>query len=60
MEEFQYENISYSTININYNYGGEFFTLNLYQKDGVWIIHPFEGKLGSGNVNCSTIGCRKE
>ncbi|AKG33363.1 hypothetical protein [Paenibacillus durus] len=43
--EFQYNVVSYGTINVWYNYGGETFKFNLFKTDGSWLLHPFEGIL---------------
>ncbi|SDF71902.1 hypothetical protein SAMN04488542_115111 [Fontibacillus panacisegetis] len=52
MQEFQYELMSNMSIKIKYNYGGEFFTFNMYPKEGYWIIHPFEGILLGNRQMC--------
>ena len=55
MQDFSYQHISESSITLTYQYGGEHFTFNLFLRDGVWIIHPFEGIL-IGNVEmCSLV-----
>lgn len=57
MEELEYHNISETSINIKYNYGGEYFTFNLYNKAGVWILHPFEGiLLGNREMSILVMG----
>jgi hypothetical protein len=45
MLDLSFEIISETNINIEYLYGTEKFTLNIFQKDGYWMIHPFNGIL---------------
>ncbi|MBP2000834.1 hypothetical protein J2Z69_001865 [Paenibacillus shirakamiensis] len=54
MSEFNYSCITESSINITYLYGGEYFNFNLYMKEGVWILHPFDGIL-LGNMEMSKL-----
>lgn len=43
--EFTFEIISETNINLRYNYGGEWFTFNLFNRDGHWVLHPFDSTL---------------
>lgn len=43
--EFTFEIISETNINVRYNYGGEWFTFNLFHRDHQWILHPFDSSL---------------
>ncbi|GGF83799.1 hypothetical protein GCM10010912_31200 [Paenibacillus albidus] len=49
---FQYQIISPTAINLKYEYGGEYFTFNLFRKDEVWILHPFDGILLGNQAMC--------
>ncbi|ASA25982.1 hypothetical protein [Paenibacillus donghaensis] len=52
MDVFKYEVTSESTINLKYEYGGEYFTFNLFRSDGLWILHPFDGILIGNQAMC--------
>lgn len=43
--EFTFEIISESNINVRYIYGGEWFTFNLFNREGQWVLHPFDSSL---------------
>ncbi|MEV5026811.1 hypothetical protein [Paenibacillus sp. LPE1-1-1.1] len=43
--EFTYEIISETNINIRFIYGGEWFTFNLFNREGQWVLHPFDSSL---------------
>jgi hypothetical protein len=45
MIEFSFEVIDRTSINVEYQYGSEKFILNLFNRNGVWTIHPFDGIL---------------
>ncbi|TFE22839.1 hypothetical protein [Cohnella luojiensis] len=43
--DFTFEILDSSTINIRFNYGGEWFEFNLFFKQEQWILHPFDASL---------------
>jgi hypothetical protein len=43
--EFTYEIMSENNINVRFNYGGEWFTFDLFQDDRQWVLHPFDSAL---------------
>ncbi len=43
--EFTYEIMSENNINVRFNYGGEWFTFDLFFHDGQWVLHPFDSAL---------------
>ncbi|PZD97018.1 hypothetical protein DNH61_04660 [Paenibacillus sambharensis] len=53
--DFSFEHISESSINMNYNYGGEWFTFNLFLRDNEWIIHPFDSMLIRNEEMCQLV-----
>jgi hypothetical protein len=54
MLEFEFEIMTESSIHLRYLFGGEWFTFNLFLRDDVWILHPFEGIL-LGNKEMSRL-----
>jgi hypothetical protein len=54
MLEFEFEVMTESSIHLRYLFGGEWFTFNLFLRDDVWILHPFEGIL-LGNKEMSRL-----
>ncbi|MCM3701970.1 hypothetical protein [Paenibacillus macerans] len=52
MEDFSYSQLSPTTYTIRYVYGGEPFNFNLFRKEGVWVLHPFEGILIANREMC--------
>ncbi|AIQ40525.1 hypothetical protein MKZ24_27255 [Paenibacillus sp. FSL R7-0297] len=55
MDAFQYELTSETTINLKYEYGGEYFTFSLYRDDRGWVLHPFDGILLRNPAMCSLV-----
>lgn len=43
--DFTFEILDPTTINIRFNYGGEWFEFNLFMKQNQWILHPFDASL---------------
>lgn len=43
--DFTFEILDPTTINVRFNYGGEWFEFNLYSKQNQWILHPFDASL---------------
>jgi hypothetical protein len=43
--DFTFEILDPTTINIRFNYGGEWFEFNLFLKQNQWILHPFDASL---------------
>ncbi|WP_239617795.1 hypothetical protein [Cohnella mopanensis] len=43
--DFTFEILDPTTINVRFNYGGEWFEFNLYCKQNQWILHPFDANL---------------
>jgi hypothetical protein len=54
MLEFEFEVMTESSIHLRYLFGGEWFTFNLFLRDDIWILHPFEGIL-LGNKEMSRL-----
>ncbi|UHA74794.1 hypothetical protein [Paenibacillus sp. 481] len=55
MLDFEFELMSDATINIRYNYGGEWFTFNMFQQEDSWILHPFDGSLLGNRDVCRLV-----
>ncbi|AIQ57548.1 hypothetical protein [Paenibacillus borealis] len=55
MDAFQYELTSETTINLKYEYGGEYFTFSLYRDDRGWVLHPFDGILLRNQAMCALV-----
>jgi hypothetical protein len=55
MLEFEFEVLTESSIHLRYNYGGEWFSFNLFLRDDVWILHPFEGILLGNKEMCRLV-----
>lgn len=55
MPDFEFEVVSSAAINLRYNYGGEWFTFNLFLRDGYWILHPFQGILIGNKEMCRLV-----
>jgi len=55
MIPFSFEIVNESTINIEYAYGSEKFVLNLFLRQGVWTIHPFDGMLLGNRDLCRSV-----
>lgn len=55
MDAFQYELTSESSINLKYEYGGEYFTFSLYRDDEGWVLHPFDGMLLRNPAMCTLV-----
>ncbi|KWX78159.1 hypothetical protein AMQ84_10565 [Paenibacillus riograndensis] len=55
MDAFQYELTSETTINLKYEYGGEYFTFSLYRDDNGWVLHPFDGILLRNQAMCALV-----
>ncbi|WP_256761687.1 hypothetical protein [Cohnella sp. WQ 127256] len=43
--DFTFEILDSTTINIRFNYGGEWFEFNIFYKENQWILHPFDANL---------------
>lgn len=55
MIPFSFEIVNDSTINIEYVFGSEKFVLNLFLRQGVWTIHPFDGMLLGNRDLCRSV-----
>ncbi|KGE16329.1 hypothetical protein [Paenibacillus wynnii] len=55
MEAFQYELTSETSINLKYEYGGEYFTFSLYRDEWGWVLHPFDGVLLRNQAMCALV-----
>jgi len=55
MLDFSFEVLNEHNIAIEYKYGSEFFTFNLYFKLGVWTLHPFQGVLLQNKDMCRLV-----
>ena len=55
MDAFQYELTSETAINLRYEYGGEYFTFNLYRDERGWVLHPFDGILLRNQAMCALV-----
>ncbi|WP_339223744.1 hypothetical protein [Paenibacillus sp. FSL H8-0332] len=55
MDAFQYELTSETAINLRYEYGGEYFTFNLFRDDSGWVLHPFDGMLLRNQAMCTLV-----
>jgi len=55
MNEFSFEIMSDTNINMEYVYGSETFIFNLFLRDGVWTIHPFDGILIQNKELCRIV-----
>ncbi len=53
--EFTFEILDSSTINVRFNYGGEWFEFNLFHKDNQWILHPFDASLLGNPEMCRLV-----
>ncbi|MBW7476858.1 hypothetical protein K0T92_19255 [Paenibacillus oenotherae] len=55
MLDFEFEIIDENTINLRYQYGGEWLTFNLFLREGDWILHPFQGILLQNREMCRLV-----
>jgi hypothetical protein len=55
MLDFTFEVIDESTINIQILYASEWFTFNLYLRNQVWTLHPFDGILIQNSDMCRLV-----
>lgn len=55
MLDFEFEIIDENTINLRYQYGGEWLTFNLFLREGDWILHPFQGILLQNRDMCRLV-----
>lgn len=55
MIPFSFEILNESTINIEYVFGSEKFIMNLFLRNGVWTIHPFDGILLGNRDLCRSV-----
>lgn len=55
MLDFTFEIIDEYTINTRILYANEWFTFNLYEKDHVWTLHPFDGMLIRNRDMCELV-----
>ncbi|RED63148.1 hypothetical protein [Cohnella lupini] len=53
--EFTFEILDSSTINVRFNYGGEWFEFNLFHKENQWILHPFDASLLGNPEMCRLV-----
>ncbi|MDQ0878371.1 hypothetical protein QFZ77_007030 [Paenibacillus sp. V4I3] len=55
MLDFTFEIVDESTINTRILYANEWFTFNIYEKDHVWTLHPFDGMLIRNKDMCQLV-----
>ncbi|MDD9271230.1 hypothetical protein ACFPES_29770 [Paenibacillus sp. GCM10023248] len=55
MLDFTFEIMDEYTINTRILYANEWFTFNLYEKDHVWTLHPFDGMLIRNKDMCELV-----
>ncbi|OPH60435.1 hypothetical protein BC351_18250 [Paenibacillus ferrarius] len=55
MLDFTFEIIDEFTINTKILYANEWFTFNIYEKDQVWTLHPFDGMLIRNKDMCQLV-----
>ncbi|MBP1993485.1 hypothetical protein [Paenibacillus eucommiae] len=55
MLDFTFEIVGESAINTRILYASEWFTFNIYRKDDVWTLHPFEGILIQNKDMCRLV-----
>ncbi|WNS46335.1 hypothetical protein [Paenibacillus sp. MMS20-IR301] len=55
MDAFQYQLTSETSINLKFEYGGEYFTFSLYREEGGWVLHPFDGILLRNQAMCALV-----
>ncbi|GFZ77393.1 hypothetical protein GCM10008018_23650 [Paenibacillus marchantiophytorum] len=55
MLDFSFEIIDAYTINTKILYANEWFTFNIYEKDQVWTLHPFDGMLIRNKDMCQLV-----
>lgn len=53
--EFNFEILDAETINIRYNYGGEWFEFNLFRDERGWMLHPFDAVLLGNPEMCRLV-----
>jgi len=53
--DFTFEILDPATINVRYNYGGEWFEFNLFCKQNQWILHPFDAILLGNTDMCRLV-----
>lgn len=55
MLDFTFEIVDESTINTRILYANEWFTFNIYEKDHIWTLHPFDGMLIRNKDMCQLV-----
>lgn len=53
--DFTFEILDPATINIRFNYGGEWFEFNLFHKQNQWLLHPFDATLLGNPEMCRLV-----
>lgn len=53
--DFTFEILDPTTINIRFNYGGEWFEFNLFLRQNQWILHPFDASLLGNPEMCRLV-----